>query len=186
MNRNRLYAGVSIFAALLVILGLSVLPSKKQPRINQRIPITKLAYCSANAVRPCVVSFSLDAKGRMLVNVLNSSSSFPKLYLKITHVKGESRYECNKMKGFPMNVICRGQELLPGETLQFVLAKVRDDAILAQGSFPIVGLALATPAEALTPTPTATPDLLKGTPGTPRSTPVLTPGTPPSYPNPYP
>jgi hypothetical protein len=187
MNQNRLYAGVAIFAALLVVLGISVLPSKKQLGINQRSPISSLGYCNADVKRPCVVSFSLDSNGNMLVNLLMPADPFPNFYLKITDSRGDSRYKCRRAQGFSTTVYCTGEEMHPGEELQFVLASMDGDAVLAEGSFSIVGLALATPAEALdSPTPSSTPEQLTGTPGTPRPTPSLTSGTPPSYPNPYP
>jgi hypothetical protein len=191
MKQNRLYAGMAVFAALLVVLGLSVLPFKKQPRANHRSPISSLGYCSAANLRPCIVSFSLNPNGKMLVNILTSETPLPKFYLKITHSKGESRYACKPAKGYVTTIYCTGEAMHPGETLQFVIASIKGNTVLAEGSFSIVGLAYATPEDASTPTASPAPssDQITGTPGTPHPTPTLLPGTHPigtSYPNPYP
>jgi len=131
----------------------------------------------------------------MLINILTPNASFPKFYLKITHSKSESLYECSKAKGSSTSVSCIGEPMQPGAALQFALISALDDILLAEGSFSIVGLALATPeintpstpSEEATPSeePTASPTAgtgsIKRTP-----TPILsTPSYPnPSYPNP--
>ena len=186
LNRNRLLAAIVVFVALLVVLGLSLGSIRGQPRINQRSPISHLGYCSSNADKPCIISFSLDTYGRMLVNVLTPGPSYPKFYLKITHSMGASNYRCRSVEGFSAIVTCVGEEMRPGVELQFALISADEDRILAQGSFAIVGLALATPgisasSTPVTPqTPSPTLDLFARTPTPTRRTPTT------SYPNPYP
>lgn len=179
MNPNRLVVGVAIFVAISILLGYGLLKLRpEQPRASQRAPIAGLGYCDSNDVRPCIVSFSLDSDGNMLVNVLVPGTSFPKFYLKIAHAKGESMYECKKVEGFPANFYCIGQEMHPGEKLQFMIFSREGDILIAEGDFTIVGLALSTPEVAL---PTPTIDLTVS----PTPDPLKTP-TPNSYPNPYP
>jgi len=186
-------AAIGVGLALFVLFGLGILPLKRGSQISHRLPVLDLGYCGSTDAKPCIVSFSLDAQGRMLVNILTPNASFPKFYLKITHNKGESLYECSKVKGSSTSVSCVGEGMQPGEVLQFSLVSAHDDTLLATGSFSIVGLALATPEinissptpgeEATssgepTASPTAGPGPIERTP-----TPIR-PDPSPSYPNP--
>ena len=185
MDRNRLIAGVSIAVLLIILLGYGLIQRQKgEPQANQRSPLAKLAYCSSENVRPCIVSFSLDSAGNMLVNILTSGTDFPAFYLKIIHEAGESIYECQKVKNFPANLYCTGEEMQVGKIFQFLLVSKSDETLLAEGNFAIVGLALPTPeAEdqlTLTISPTVEQPVETATvaPTTVKSTPS------PSYPNP--
>ena len=190
MNRNRLIIGSALLITIVILAvflgGLLLVKSKnREPQINQGSPIPSLAYCSSSQARPCIVSFSLDADERMLVNVL-VPPSFPDFYLNIKRTTGENRYECQKVEGFPTSVSCIGAKMPPGEILQFMIFSGEDNALLAEGSFAIIGLELPTPVVILTlPTsseqPTASPTLnllFTETPKPIQSTPS------PSYPNP--
>ena len=183
MNQNRLIIGAAVLVVLILLLTYGLIQGRNgQPRAGQRSPLTELAYCNSDNVRPCIVSFSLDSDGNMLVNILTPGSSFPAFYLKIVHEKGESIYECQDVEKFPSNVYCTGEEMQVGKILQFLLISKSGDEVLAEGSFAIIGLALPTPAEQLTASPTPTPtqeeELVTATPTRVRSTPS------PSYPNP--
>lgn len=176
MDRTRLLIGVAIAVMFIVLLGYGLVQGQKEePGANQRSPLIELAYCSAENIRPCIVSFSLDSAGNMLVNILTSGSDFPAFYLKILHEDGESIYECEKVKNFPANVYCTGKEMKVGEILQFLLISKSDETLLAEGNFAIVGLALPTPENLVTASPTATRE-------EPLETVTMTPR--PSYPNP--
>ncbi len=192
VNRKRLIAGFAILAAL-VILIVFVKWRMGQPQANHRSPVSKLAYCSSSDIKPCIVSFSLDSDRNMLVNVLTPGPSFPSFYLKIRQSKDESIYECQKAEKFPANVYCTGDEMRPGQVLQFMIISKNEDTLLAEGSFAIIGLALATPEFALPtssdePTASPTQGLVIETAAPTKSTPR--PPTPPpstsspSYPNP--
>lgn len=183
VNGNR-WLTVSVIVAVLIILLIYGLLwwQGRRPGMGEREPIPALAYCSSNDVRPCIASFSLDADGKMLVNVLTPGLSFPAFYLKIIHNEGENIYECKKLERFSTSVYCIGEAMRLGEVLQFMLISVDGEVTLAEGRFAIIGLALATPEFALSSptvdiTASATPGGLK----TP--TPIRTPATP-SYPNP--
>ena len=195
MTRNRLIiAGVGIFVILLMILaGVGIWRLSNAPSsANQKTLVLKLGYCSSENIKPCIVSFGQDGNGNMLVSVLVPSSNFPNFYLVINRGDEENRYECEKVKGVPNSFNCIGHAMFPGETLQFILISMRDNTVLAEGSFAIIGLLLATPEVETTevagtigtaqPTEFPTPFLL-GIP-TPIST-VTEPSYPnPSYPNP--
>ena len=92
----------------------------------------------------------------MLVNLLTPGTDFPAFYLKIIHEAGESIYECQRVENFPANRYCTGQEMRAGEILQFLLISEREETLLAEGNFAIVGLALPTPQDQATVSPTAT------------------------------
>jgi len=183
VNRNRLIAGAAVLAVLIILLVYGLIRERnRQPRAGHRAPLTELVYCNSANVRPCVVSFGLDSDGNMLVNILTPGSSFPTFYLKIVHEKGESVYDCQKVEKFPSNVYCMGEEMQVGKVLQFLLISKSEDALLAEGSFAIIGLALPTPEDQLTLTLTVSP-----TQGEPLGTvtPTRVKSTPsPSFPNP--
>ena len=179
MDRNRLIAGVAVAVALIILLIYGLVQWRKgQARAGQSAPLSELAYCSSDEIRPCIVSFSLDADGNMLVNILTPETSFPAFYLKIIHEDGESIYECQKVEKFAANVYCIGAAMQVGKVLQFLLISKSDDELLAEGSFAIIGLALPTPEDQLTASPTQDGALVTVTPTGVSSTPS------PSYPNP--
>jgi hypothetical protein len=97
----------------------------------------------------------------MLINFLIDRSS-PSFYIKIKYKLGENIYQCRKTKGNSTSVSCIGKAMPAGEILQFLLISRSKDITLAEGSFPIIGLALATPEDA--------PTLLSETPFPPSPT----------------
>ena len=150
LNRKRLIAGVSILAILVIlsITGVGFLVSRlknNQPQAHQRSPILSLGYCNSNDIKPCIVSFSVDADGNMLVNILIPKSTYPAFYLTITKDGVVNTYKCRKVKGFSTNVYCIGRQMYPGEALQFNIISNRNDTVLAEGNFAIIGLLLGTP-----------------------------------------
>jgi len=195
VTRNRLIlAGAGLFVVLFIILlGIGIWHRANPPlTANQKTLISKLGYCSSDNRNPCVVSFTQDGTGNMLVNLLVPSASFPNFYLVISRENAEIKYECEKIKGFPNSVSCKGPEMFPGEILQFTLISTRNNTVLAEGSFAIIGLLLATPdvettemaetIETSQPTESLTPFLLELPTPIPRATEPSYPN--PSYPNP--
>ena len=194
LNRNRVTAGIGLLVLLILILiGLFLLRrdvDSGRPGVNRREPVPGLAYCASDQVTPCIVSFSRDQNGKMLVNIL-TDSSFPDFYLKITHDDGESIYPCQQVESFSTSVYCIGKALSLGEVFHFFLLSIDDNRLLAQGNFSIIGMALST-VEIFSP---STPGILSSvitvspTRGTPTRTPTAGTGTPTrtptlSYPNP--
>lgn len=143
--------------------------------------ISKLAYCTEEQIKPCVVSFGLDADDNMLINFLLPNLSFPEFYLQV--VRGDVRisYQCQRITGSLNNAYCIGAKLPPGESLHLILISRKNDAILAQGSLTILGLAFPT-LDIVTPTP-GTPS-----PMTPTESPdfVLPTTTPTQFDDPSP
>ena len=179
MDRNRLIAGVAVAVALIIMLIYGLVQWRKgQARASQRAPLSELAYCSSDDIRPCIVSFSLTSDGDMLINILTPEASFPAFYIKIIHEGGESIYACQKVEKFLANVYCIGAIMQIGKVLQFLLISTSDDELLAEGSIAIIGLALPTPEAQLTASPTQEGALGTFTPTGVSSTPS------PSYPNP--
>lgn len=190
MNRNRLIAGLAVLAVLIILvivgLGFRLARLKNPPQASKRALVSELTYCNSNDNRPCIVSFSLDADNTMLVNILTPDSPYPDFYLKISNAYEEHKYECQPVEGFPTNVYCTGMEMYPGTVLHFVIISSDAERVLAEGSFAIIGLLLATPGVEVTETALATE--VSGTAGpTEFPTPILL-GSPtptrPSYPNP--
>jgi hypothetical protein len=193
LNRNRVIAGIAIFLLIaLVTAGSWWLVQSLHParRAEQKIFVIRLGYCGADDARPCILSFSQVGDGKMQVDVLVPSSAFPDFYLTISREGQSYLYECEESEDSPTQIQCVGAEMFPGELLQFSLVAMKDERVLAEGRFTLIGLMLSTPvAGALdtaiptepasgSPTPVfpRTP-----TPGTRTSTPTA---TLPSYPNP--
>ena len=190
MKRNRLIAGAAVAVVILLVLGaagVALWRSKDQSRhTGHKLEITKLGYCGSGETRPCIVSFSQDGEGGMLVDILVPDSGFPNFYLTIYRETEGYLYECEEMEDLPNNVRCIGKEMSPGELMQFTLIAEADKRVLAQGQFAIIGLLLSTPVAAAVETPAVTevPVEEEPTPIFPgQATPVSSP-TLPSYPNP--
>lgn len=197
MNPQRLVVGISIAFLLIVsIVGLFRLSTEWQGRerqVDRREPLSGLGYCDSDPVTPCIVSFSLDRNGEMLVNILADDPLFPAFYLKVKHDGEESIYPCQEVQGFSTSVYCIGKALPLGEVFQFFILALDDNRLLAQGNFSIIGMAYSTlevfaSAESGTPsTPRAvstTGSLLPRTPTPTAATPTPTATRTPSYPNP--
>ena len=196
VNRKLLYSVVALLTAFVllaaVILGVQWWRKNHKPQAHQKILVTNLTYCNSNDLKPCIESFSVDADGKMLVSLLAPESSYPDFYLTISNDTTTNKYECQKVKDFPTNVSCTGQQMNPGAPLQFTLLSIKDDTVLAEGKFAIIGLLLPNPNDEATETPITTETslaanslMLTETPTPillviPKSTPTA---STPSYPN---
>lgn len=156
MYRNR---SLVRFAALLcVILAAagSVLLfgalKNRQGQLGHRAPLPPISYCSPDDARPCIVSFTLDRDGKMSINIQTESTSSTDFDVQIKHGEAEKLYTCRRTGAFSTSVVCIGDAMPAGEALQFLVLSRKDHSLLAEGTFPIIGLALATPEAATTPT----------------------------------
>jgi len=182
--------GISISALLILIISGLVLFKgwqSKQAHVDQRFPLQRLSYCSSDQVTPCVVSFSVDSNGKMLVNLLTTGAFYPDFYLKIKQGEEQHIYSCQKIDKFATSVYCTGAALPLGQILQFAIFSLKENVLLAEGNFAIIGLALGTPEIGSIPT-LGTPLTLSPTEGLVLQTPTSGPITPtltltPSYPN---
>jgi hypothetical protein len=151
-----LVVGSVIAAALVILLAAGMLLRGEwgsgQPQVGHREPVPRLGYCTSEQVTPCILSFSLDAAGRMVIHIQIENTVSPASYLKIRREEAEDVYRCQKAGGFSAILTCSGKAMPAGETLEFLMFSTRNDMLLAEGKFPIVGLALATPEPATTPT----------------------------------
>lgn len=193
MNRKRLILGISIsaFLILLIISGFAWFKEwqSNQASVDRRFPLQRLSYCSSDQVTPCIVSFSLDSDGDMLVNFLTTGVFYPDFYLKIKQGEEQHIYICQKVSRFATSVYCTGAAMPLGEVFQFSLFSLKEDVLLAEGNFSIIGLAIGTPAiVSLTPSAQVTMSSTESpletpTPGLATPSRTSTPTGPPSYPN---
>lgn len=177
-----LIAGVAILIILiiLVIVALfrSMQGSKSDPQIGSRFPAARLAYCSPGDPGLCVVSFGQVVDGDMMVNFKTPRFLYPEFILVINRYGVESTYACQRVKGLSNGVTCTGASQVPGEVLQFKVIARKDGFLLAEGKFPIIGIALSTPEDVPTETlepPTATASPTGSPMPLPTSYPNLTP-----------
>jgi hypothetical protein len=108
----------------------------------------------------------------MLVNMLVPAASYPNFYLTIGNTTTTNRYECQQVDDFPANIYCTGAEMYPGEALQFNVVALKDDTLLAEGNFAIIGLLLPNPAEAAVEAPAPTEPPVFTEPPNPNATPT--------------
>jgi len=173
-----------IIVTILFVVGIMSLLNKRSSEpteVVSHVPVSELVYCNDDQIKPCIVSFGIDADGNMLVNLLLPDISFPRFYLKVVRGEEDVLYECRRVIAAPNNAYCIGSMLAPGEILRLMLLSTNDDSLLAQGELPIIGLAFPTLEIVI---PTNTPTM---TPLVPESTAtnefVLPTSTQPSYPN---
>lgn len=189
-NWSRWIAGILVAVVLLILVFFSVIRSSLgragEPQVGHRSPVARLAYCSPQDDKLCIVSFSQVEDGAMQVNFQVPHPFFPEFILVIDRYGVESSYECQRAEGLTTRVTCSGAPQVPGEILQFKVISKSRGRLLAEGKFSIIGIALSTleiiPIPTLgeaTGTPTVTPT------GTPLRTPTPVRTAPsPSYPNP--
>jgi hypothetical protein len=180
-------------AALLILIVSGVVwfqaRQSRQAEVSRRFPLQRLGYCSSDQVTPCVVSFSQDSDGKMLVNFLTTGAFYPDFYLKIKEGDVQHIYGCRKASTFATSVYCTGAALPLGQVFQFSIFSLKEDVLLAEGDFAIIGMAIGTPEIAFastvetlsTPSPTEGPILETPTLG--QTTPIPTRTLTPSYPN---
>jgi hypothetical protein len=126
---------------------------KRQAGVNQRIPLQRLAYCASKQITPCVVSVGQDSHDNMIVSFLTDGAFYPDFYLMIKTDEEDHIYVCRKANTFATSVYCTGKILPIGHMFQFLIFSLKEDVLLAQGSFPIIGMALVTPEVFVSPTP---------------------------------
>ena len=186
MNRKQwIVAGIIL---VLIVSGIMLLQKSSDGPTEtvQNQSFSSLGYCSEEDNRPCVVSFSVDARDNMLINLLLPDLSFPNFRLTIVHGGVETRYACQRIGSAVNNAYCAGPKLSPGEVLTLKLISTRDETLLAQGDLSIIGLAFPTMGIAVS-TPQEAPTMLMVLP-TPTTLPLFVlptqTETQPSYPNP--
>lgn len=200
MNRKQwIVAGILITIVLVAgVLSLQIKSPEEPVNIGQGTPASSLVYCSEEDIKPCVVSFSVDVDGNMLVNILLPEISFPNFRLRIIRGEDEFDYKCQRVSTALTNAFCVGEKLPPGELLHLLLFSTKDETLLAEGDLSIIGLALPTlavvsPTSEIAPTePTSIP-LPDGSTPTPTQfqepiptepAPAIPTPTRSSYPNP--
>ncbi len=154
MNRKQWIAGAVLLVVLMILCTYGSVTtlnkSKERGSVGQREPLPDFGYCSSKEIKPCVSSFDLDPGGSMVISVLtNSPENF---YIKIKQAENELIYECTRAKEYSIQVSCQGEALPAGEMLDFLVISTSKNTTLAQGNFSIIGMALATPEIAITPT----------------------------------
>lgn len=156
MNWNRSFTGIVILAIslILVVSAPSILREweRRQPGMGDREPLPGLRYCSPGGLSPCVESFSLNPRGGMVVYMQTTDLSAPDFNLRIRHAEREKLYACRRPDRSSLRIICTGDAMPVGQELLLLMVSKEDDAVLAAGTLSIIGMALATPDLATTPT----------------------------------
>lgn len=157
MDRKRLSAGIALLVVLIVlcIFTLNIVRNEwesRQGQVGRHGLLPGFGYCNTQRVRPCILSFKSNPNGSMVINVL-VKPRFRNFYIKIRDEKNEYVYTCKKPERKSTEAFCTGKAIPVGKTLSFLFILKEGDTTLAEGSFPVIGMALATPYIAITPTP---------------------------------
>lgn len=156
MKRQQWIIGAILLVLLLIlcIAGSITAWNERKPKpgsVGYHEPLPGFGYCSSLQTKPCILSFNLDEDGGMLINIL--TDSLRDFYIKISDEESERTYECKRVREYSTHVICTGETLPVGKPLNFLVVSKKDETPFAQGDFPIIGMALATPQIRITPTP---------------------------------
>jgi hypothetical protein len=157
MNRTRVIAGLIVLVLLVSLTpyAANVLIRKwgaQPPQVGQRSPAPGLSYCAPEEARPCVISFQVGAPGDMIIQLLADPSS-PDFDVVIRADQQEKHYTCQPSEQSIGEVVCTGEAVPAGKALSFSLIARPGKVLLAEGTFSIIGIALATPEILFTPTP---------------------------------
>ncbi len=158
MDRKRLSVGIALLAMLMLLcifVGSNIVRNEwksRQGQVGRHEPLPGFGYCNMQQVRPCILSFDSNPDGSMVINVL-VKPRFRNFYIKIRDEEIEYIYTCEKPDRKSDTAFCKGKAIPVGKMLSFRFILKNGDIPLAEGSFPIIGMALATPYIAITPTP---------------------------------
>jgi len=148
-NKKRLIAAITVLIVLVLVTvylaGRSLPSNIERSQVGSRYPASALTYCSMDPSHLCVFSFGQVVNGPMRVDLLAPNADYPEFVLKINNNGMESVYDCQSLEEAPENIYCTGTVQAPGATLQLSLLSKRDDALLAEGTFSVIGIALLTP-----------------------------------------
>lgn len=150
-NRSRLIAIIAVLLVLMIVVVYSAGKFQgsdvkvKHSQIGARHPASALPYCSIDQSDLCVLSFGQIVNGPMRVDFLAPNADYPEFILKVVNNGLESTYECQSLEETPENIYCTGIVQAPGAVLELSLFSKKDNALLAKGTFSLIGVALLTP-----------------------------------------
>jgi hypothetical protein len=112
-----------------------------------------LGYCS-NLESLCVMSFSSDSVGNLLIAIKNKTPELAEFYAKINQPGVSNLYPCQKVKFTPEVYYCFGDPIANADMATMEIYSKDDDQLIASGSLQVhIG---ATPAPLPTEAPAAT------------------------------
>lgn len=185
LRQSSIFIFVLLSACVMWGCSFSSLETKVAPT-----PAGKINYCMNDSSVLCIVSFGVDNQNNMVINLTAPDSNFQLFYIDINDGGQITKYECQKVAGFPKSVYCVGPRVNLGDAVDISAYSQSGNTLIAQGTFIINALALPTAAivratptftsspvtatitKTLTPTPTFG---LTSTPGTRTATPDVTP-----------
>ncbi len=156
MNQKLLNVGViSLVLMVLFITGLILVLNEMRARpgsIGGREPLPEFNYCNSKLIRPCLLAANSKPNGTAVISVL-VNPHLRNFYIKVGDEENEYIYTCEKGERKSIYAFCTGKTMPVGKTLSFFVVSTtnKGDTLVASGSFPIIGLSLATP-EIVTPT----------------------------------
>jgi hypothetical protein len=191
LNRKQwIIAGILLLLLAAGLFYLSRAASSAPQTPTAASAAAKLVYCTDEQVKPCIVSFGVDARDNMLINLLLPDLSFPPFSLTISNGGVETSYTCQRLSFAVNSAYCAGPKQPPGALLTLRLIAVKDQTLLAEGNLTIIGLAFPTLGIApFTPQATSSFETQSPLPFTTASPepfvlPTRTKPLPPNYPNP--
>lgn len=174
MKRNNLPKTLSLVAIILSMVACSGLPfTQDSSGTATSQAVTDIPYCDADSSVLCLISFGVDNKGQMFINLYKPKLSISNFYLKVQYDQTENVYECEAVKDFKKYISCTGEQIPLEEQIDIKVYLSDGDTLIASGTFVVSALAIATPVLVIVTEGTATTPL--SSPGTRTRTPQVTP-----------
>jgi hypothetical protein len=191
MQRRTLFITVAVTFALLLVIA--ALASAGYRWLRGQRPVAAgspdaITLCDLDASGVCVVSFGVDLRNRLVINLHLPDDDYPPFYASLDYGSTSLKYECRGVEALAGSAYCTGERVPLGGQVVVRLFASSDDRLLAEGSLAVMAIALptfsnstaTTVAGAVTGTATLSSANITPTLRLSTSTPV--PGYPSAYP----
>lgn len=138
-------AVVLAFVCLALLMGLGWRVYRNQATPEPTVVPVDIGYCGDRLTSLCVVSFGRDVFGKTVINFYVPQRRYPLFYLNIVRASGVGKYECETNKKISTSVLCTGEAINLGEGFEIQVLSVKNDSLLARGSFTLTAYLITTP-----------------------------------------
>jgi hypothetical protein len=143
------------FVFLLCWLAVIVLVIKNLRSANKNVEpvVINMTLCDVNASDLCIVNFGANNLNRMVINFQLPKAGYAPFYVKAANRETIGVYTCEVAVAVPTSAYCTGVRTPLGETIDIEVYSTDGDKLIAQGTFLVSAIALATPISLPTITP---------------------------------
>jgi hypothetical protein len=146
-----------LFLSIVLIIACSGLPLSRIGDQGVSVPPPDLTRCGAAPTAFCIVTFSLDVPGRMLIVLFVPAGSPTDFQLVVDYKGVQSAYPCQLTSDSPTTFNCAGAEIPLGDAITVDIFTADGSEVLAHGEFVVTAFAL--PTVSMEEGDSSTPDL---------------------------